>query len=350
MKLLHRLVKYSVICSITVLTVVHSSIPDGKVTHHTLYPLIAQSTAIAQVPSLPGSNETQVPPPSNVVRQGTLESTKVYLDGKELFKIASPLVRDRRNPGNQIPVEVRAKQIEANLERIVNSNVSERKELNPNTPQVLIETINGQPVLFVKNAVQSEAEVLLTVTEADAQYASTTKERLANQWKEILEQELQHALELRQPQALRQHIAVAIKVLCITLVLSLGLSGIWMRLNQHRKQIERRKAAETTTLPIAEPIEVGVERNLEETRSETEQARSPLQGLQRYWGLQQRLQTVRFLQWLLFWALIFTWVIGIAYSLNLFPQTQRIAKKIIIIPIVILLTWFVAGLINRLAL
>jgi small conductance mechanosensitive channel len=111
------------------------------------------------------------------------------------------------------------------------------------------------------------------------------------------------------------------------------LGGAWAGLRHRRKRLEQRQASEITGAPVTTP--------------ETEQERSFFQQLQHYLSLQRRLQIVLFLQWLLFWALVFVWVIAIAYSLNLFPQTQHIARRVIFVPIAILLTWFLAGLINR---
>ncbi|MBF2077115.1 MAG: hypothetical protein IGR76_00975 [Synechococcales cyanobacterium T60_A2020_003] len=54
-------------------------------------------------------------PPAGVEQVGNLEVAPVRFEGKELFKVAAPRVRDRTNPGDQIPVELRAEQIESSL-------------------------------------------------------------------------------------------------------------------------------------------------------------------------------------------------------------------------------------------
>lgn len=62
-------------------------------------------------------------PPDQVKRFGAIEVTMVDFQGQQLFYIVSPTVADRQNPGEQIPVEVRAKQIEANLNWVIAPNV-----------------------------------------------------------------------------------------------------------------------------------------------------------------------------------------------------------------------------------
>jgi moderate conductance mechanosensitive channel len=322
------LLRQLVIYSITILIVMMS-------------PAIDQSLVLGQLPSLTTPSNTQSPP-VGVERRGTLESTWVYLDGKELFRIASPAVLNRSEPSEQIPVEIRAKQIEANLALVVASGgLSGEEVLDPKTLQVLIETVNEQPVLFVKDKNLAEAKVLLTVTDADAQYALVSKERLANKWKKILEQELRQALELRQPEALRQQISTVIKALVTTALLTLMLGIAWAFFGRRKQQLEQRQAAEsalihTQKLATLEPLDA-------------ESGLQFFQRLQYHFGLQERFQIVRFVRWLLFWAIAFVWMIGIAYSLNAFPQTRHFAQKIVIVPIVVLIAWFFMGLINQLS-
>ncbi len=313
---------------------------------------VAMNPAIAlgQLPSLTMPSGTQ-PLPNNVERRGSLESTGVRLDGQELFRIASPAVANRTEPGDQIPVEVRARQIEANLEQLVTGNgLPEGTGLDPKTLEVVIETVNRQPVLFVNDATLAEPKVLLTVTDADAQYALINKTRLASRWQETLESELRQALELRKPEALQQQISTVIKVLGATGLLTLLLGAAWALFDQRKQRLEQRQAAESVLIrtPELTPVEpLDVEPSDSEL-SDLEPKLRWLQALRHHFSLQRRLETVRFMRWLLFWAIAFVWVIGLAYSFNTFPQTRQFAKKIITIPIVLLMTWFFTGLTNRL--
>jgi moderate conductance mechanosensitive channel len=166
--------------------------------------------AIAQIPGLPASSTPQLP--LGVQRSGLLESAPVSLDGDELFRIASPTVYNRAEPGNQVPVEARARQIELNLSQLVAPNPSPEKStsystlLDPETIEVIIESLNNQPVLLVKDAHLVEPRVLLTVTDTDAQYNATTQQELARRWQKILQKGLQKALDIRQPGARKERV------------------------------------------------------------------------------------------------------------------------------------------------
>ncbi|BAU63531.1 MscS Mechanosensitive ion channel [Stanieria sp. NIES-3757] len=322
----NNLLRQFVVCGITIFIML-------------LSPIIASG----QLPSLTTPSETQ-PPPVGVERRGTLESAAVRLDGEELFRIASPTVLNRSEPGNQIPVEIRAKQVEANLVRLIadimDSVRTNEVVLNPKKLQVAIKIVNGQPVLFVNNTALTQPKVLLTVTDTDAQYASIGKDLLADQWQEILERELRQAVELRQPEALREQISTGIKALVVTVLLTLMLGTGWVFLRRRKQKLEQRQLAESSLMQAREPIP--------SQPSELEPQLQLLQRFHHYFGLQRRLEIIRFLRWLLFWAIAFVWMMGIAYSLNAFPQTRQFARKVVAIPIVILISWFLTGLINRL--
>jgi len=312
---------------------------------------IAKSSTIppllGQLPSL--TNPTGSPPlPADVERRGILEATGVSLDGKELFKIASSAIFNRSELGGQIPVEVRAKQVEANLRQLtIASKDSEDGMLDPKTLRVSIEILNGQPVLFVKDATLTEAKVLLTVTDTDAQFYSTTQDRLANRWKEILESELRQALELRQPEALKQQSAEAVRILAATVLSTVLLGSTWIFWGRRRRRLEQQQVAEIAAQPI--PLPAVETSHVETSHVEIAHLENRLfQRLHDYLGLQRRLKIVRFFRWLTFWAIAFTWLIGLAYSLKTFPETRQFADSVIAIPIVILITWFLTGLINRL--
>lgn len=297
----------------------------------------------AQLPSFTTPTTSPQLPPANVERRGTLESVAIRLDGQELFRIASPTVLNRNDPGTQIPVEVRAKQVEANLNQVI-TDVKEAGagDLNPNALQVLIETMQGQPVLYAKDTLLPEAMVLLTVTSADAQYHSVSQRVLADRWQTILEEDLRQALELRKPEALRRQIRSVISTLVATTIATLGLGAIWFTLGRRKQRLEQRqvnqsKVTTPQTQPPSPPGSAQIEPDLE-----------MFQGLRQHFNVQRRLQLVRFLRWLLFWAIAFVWTSGIAYSLSVFPQTRQLARRVITVPIVLLLTWFLTGLVNRL--
>lgn len=309
-----RLLKYVIFAIIVLISTQFATLPGS-----------------GQLPSLVSPDSTQAPP-TGVERQGTLEATWVSLDGKDLFKIASPAVFNRSEPRSQIPVEVRAQQIEANLAQVIEN--SEKQYRDPENLKISVETLNQQPVLLVKDRTIIDAKVLLTVTNSDAQYHATSQGRLAQQWQKILEQALQEALELRQPEAFQQQINKLVKVVITIVLLTAAFYGFWIYCRWRRQQLEKQKLKTSQMQPL-------------ETKN-PKQKRILFQGFQDYLSLERRLQILQLLQWLMFWAIAFVWVSGVAYSLDIFPQTRQFAERVITVPVAILMTWFSTGLINRL--
>ncbi|MEA5448680.1 mechanosensitive ion channel family protein [Leptolyngbya sp. CCNP1308] len=156
-------------------------------------------------------------------------------------------------------------------------------------------------------------------------------------------QELRQAVAQRQPAALRQQFASVAKVVAATLVLSLILFAIRVWLGRYEHRLHQRRTAESAL----------IEAQLHEAR-ETDppphghQDPQLRHGLYQHLKLEHQLQAVRLVRWLLFWGMASLWALSIAYSLNLFPQTRQFAQKMVLAPVVILLTWFVVGLSDRL--
>ena len=86
-----------------------------------------------------------------------------------------------RTTPSSVPVEARARQVEANLQHLIPSRLTEQPVLDPKTLEVIIERVEGYPVLFAQDANIPEPRVLLTATDADAQYYSRSKEQVATQ-------------------------------------------------------------------------------------------------------------------------------------------------------------------------
>jgi small-conductance mechanosensitive channel len=297
--------------------------------------------AIAQMLPLP--SPSNIPTlPAGVEQRGSLESVAITLDGQDLFRIASPAVVNRNEPGNQVPVEVRARQIEGNLQRLLPGSGSSTPPADAETLEVIVNTINGFPVLFAQDATQIQPRALLTVTDVDAQYYAIGKAELAAQWQIILEQELRQAIAMRQPEAIRQQLATAIKILIGMVGATLLLGLLWALLGRRERYLRQREEAEAALINVQEDNPTIA------AKYNPGKKQQALLLLRQYLSLQGRLQFVRFLRWLLFWLIAFIWAFGTAYSLNIFPQTRQFARTLVIAPIVLLLAWFLMGLVNRL--
>lgn len=294
------------------------------------------SPGVAQIanPLSPGNNTL---PPSGVQRVGQIEVTAVTLDGIALFDIASPAVFNRNESGAAMPVEVRARQIESNLNQVVNRSLAliyDNDTINSSSLDVSVEPIGGQPVLFAVGAGLAEPRVLLTVTDTDAQYHGLSQADLADRWQEALRDALRRAVNSRLPEARQRQIRRTLWVLLAGVLLTLALTSIWQLLGWRKNTLEQRQTAQESL-----PIPPGED--------------APRQELQQLFSYQitlaQRLQVVAFFRWLMFWGVAFVWISGIASVLYIFPQTRGYAFGLFSIPVLLLLTWFLAGLLNRLA-
>ena len=300
--------------------------------------MLMASPAMAQFPPLAPGNSNAIPP--GVEQRGTLETAPVRLDGKLLFRIASPAVPNRSEPGYLVPVEVRARQIEGNLKRLLPNPRSDETILTPDNLNITVETVNGFPVLFAESPALPQSRALLTVTDADAQYYSISKEELADQWQDELEQNLRRAVGIRQPEALNQQLRRFFEILAITVGVTLLLGFIWTLLGRREKALRQRRQTQSSFIQASEETDEDL------PTYQTPQAAS--QGINYFLTLQRRLQVVRFFRWLNFWLITFAWTIGTAYALRIFPQTRQLATKLVFAPLVLLIAWFFIGLINRL--
>ncbi|MFM7613722.1 MAG: hypothetical protein ACKO4R_05750, partial [Synechococcales cyanobacterium] len=145
--------------------------------------------------------------PSDVSRLGEIEVAPVRLNGIVLFTVASPTVRDRTQPNTITPVEIRAINIQQNLERSI------KTEFNWGLPQSLIHNNllgrGGAPVVappikpeeVVVTLVQQGEEVvlqvnngqritpikILSVTKWDGDYHGIHVKLLAHQWQGLIQ-------------------------------------------------------------------------------------------------------------------------------------------------------------------
>jgi hypothetical protein len=218
--------------------------------------------AFAQIPGLGAltadKSGTALPP--GVKREGQVEATGVYLDGRQLFEIASPTVLDRSQPGELVPVEVRAKEIEARLQRLLSRDTgagtteagSTATRFDPETIRIQIDTRNGGPVLSASD-VSARPEELLTVTPTDAEYQVATARELAERWRGILQTELRGALEKRQPQATLMRLLRLAGILVVAILATFLLSRFSARLGRRKDALlQQQQEAEQATASQAE--------------------------------------------------------------------------------------------------
>ncbi|MBD1912601.1 mechanosensitive ion channel family protein [Leptolyngbya sp. FACHB-16] len=304
--------------------------------------LTIPAVALAQFPPIQTDNNQ---PPTGVVRQGLIEVTDLELDGRDLFTIAAPTVYNRADPGTQVPVEERARQIETTLRQLTaRAPEGERSPsqthvtvLDPESLKVFYETVNGLPVIFADDDYLAEAKVLVTVTNTDAEYQGIPRNTLAERWQDILQKRLYESLRNRQPDAFRAQMKRALALAIAILVLSLLFLFLRRVLGKRKEAMEALQVNQATG-------------NTAEIRLDGTEVPWPLRfgRPQQQLSLQRRLQLVSLFRWLMLWLVGFVWVVGVAATLYTFPQTRGLALSVVSTPALILGAWFMTGLLNRL--
>lgn len=287
-------------------------------------------------------------PEHSVQRLGNVEVAPVEFEGAEIFMLASPTVWDRTQAGNQLPVEMRAKQVEANLNRVIEGSFIHGQQdgvltnFDPKTLQVSIVSLNDVPVIVAGDSYHSQPLKLVTITYIDADYNGQPVNTLAEQWRSIVYQRLYAALMERSPEALslRGNLGESLMMLGLTLAASLVL---WL-LQLPLKRLNRRLRSQQTAIaiePDLDPI-ASSEQGLLQLQTHF------LDAFQRQIGLQQQRNLIGFFRWLLAWGQVAVWIAGLAAALAVFPWTKHYALQLLATPTLLLLIWFLTSWINRL--
>jgi moderate conductance mechanosensitive channel len=311
--------------------------------------VLSGSAAIAQAPSSPIS---PLPSPlrqleTNLTQlNGLLDSSSpelsrglIWLDGRKLFVIAAPALKDDAPQTETLtPIQSRVQTIEDRLNQVVQAG------FDPDSLRVSIETDSSsrQPVIYLRYSRQGKPQVeeLMTVTSLDAQANGMSASDWAEQIQVIVESALLNAQRERQPSHLRQQGLWAGVILLGVGLLTLGLSR-WQR----RLQIQRHNLSAQTQIDKAQ-IAVAPLQSSPETATET----ATLLQQQAANRRKQRVNDIkrRFLQI----AQILVWGLGSFAILGLFPQSRWLRPVILAwvqVPLRLLIVLLITYLVIRLS-
>ncbi len=319
-----------------------------------LLSLLAFALAIGWIPAAPGQLPIPSPtslnssnPPAGVERYGAIEVATVNFNGEPLFKVASPTVRDRSNPGNLIPVEERVDQIEANLNRVIEDDVSfshrgitAKTNYDLETLQVYASTLNNENVIFVKDKDHPEPLNILTVTQSDAAFYGQPIDDVTEFMQRKISTSLREALKERTRETLDEQLRRALPIFLGMVIVSLLVFLLQRFLNLREQALREREAAEAAQ--TGPPPSQTTGKPVSEARQMSFQV-----ALRRQFNLKRRRSLVAFLKWLAFWAQLTVWVGGLGLILALFPWTRPLSVQLLRIPLNLLLVWFVTGLLIR---
>lgn len=327
------------------------------------------TSASSQIPSFGESPSTELKlPPSGVSRYGALEVAWVRspISGDNLFQIASPTVLDRGNlEMSQMPVEVRAKNIEdllwlettrfrENAFAQLFNPVTQSDKPETRSAQVIISTLKNLQVLQISNSANSRPLTISTVTPADTDFYSETPEQLAQQWKEILENEIAAIKTIYSPQFLQQRLQQTAAIL-LGIILLTGLFGsLYWKIGSKQKRLTAQYAAEVeaaaSTQPPAPQVDIlptGIQSQSQAKQIELSKSRQFFHLLGQQFHLANRLDIYKFARWFLLWLMILVWYLGVYVITTRLPILMQWSNKVLTQPLNLILIWFLMSLMMR---
>ncbi len=294
-----------------------------------------------------------------IERLGNVEVMPVRFEGRELFTLAAPTVWDRGKPTQQLPVEVRATQVEANLNRVIEGSfLRDAKDgiltnFDPKTMQVSVVSLNDVPVIIASDSYHLQPLKLVTVTYIDADYNAQPVAELAEQWRSLIYQSLYSALLDRSPDALRLRGKLGESLLALALMLgaSLVIRLLQIPLRRRNRHLRMQQTA-LIAEHLADSGQISGQEPAPATNKVTENDLLALRSrfvamFEQLQQLRQQRQVVGFFRWQLAWGQVVIWLAGLSLALGLFPWTRQYLS-LLAMPIALLAIWFGAGLVNRL--
>jgi moderate conductance mechanosensitive channel len=287
--------------------------------------------------------------PNEVKQVEEVETSTVRLNNVPLFEIVEPPQLKHNQKEGKAPIG-RVQQLEHNLKRLVepdpnpirrqkNSSVT---NFDPKTLNTQLSTLNGETVLLAYDLYHAQPLKLLTVTQLDAEYYGVSVQQLAQEWQQLLQTHLKQELEDRQPRALQSRAVESFGIVVLAGICS-AIGYLMQRfLMSHYQVLHARRIADANiqaeTFPdISDP---------DRTFSNIQQQRI-IVTLHHLFGLEERLTSNGFLQWLLTWFQAILWILVSVYICWNFPGTREYTQYVLGVPITLLFIWFLTGFVNR---
>lgn len=268
-----------------------------------------QSGNTANPPSQPAPKPTvnRLVPNQLVVASEPVDAAPIYLDGRTLFRISAPPVKEQR------PAEARAQEIQQRLNTII-QQIAKKGVNHPPSVTVSIDQASNLPIVSVND------QQLLTVTNLDAQlhsYASPST--LAQNFAEALRTAFQRYAQERSPKFLQRQAQKTVGMLVAALFLQLGANRTVARLRRRQSRLTSAKThlgISRTRNPVVETQAAGG------LNTVFDQIKARLDNHQKRklnetaWGLLSLFQV-------LLWASSLLWI------LSLFPYSRWLATLLL---------------------
>ena len=275
------------------------------------------ASAGAQVPGLPVPSPQGSGLGAGVRREGIYLTAPITVDGAVVFRVATQQIA-----GNKIDIETRVDLIEGAIATVLaqEGNVRGAPTIyDPETLQVRVQTVDGQPVVVASDKRHPAAIAIATVTASDAGLARQPAADVADSWRTKLEGSLLTALQIRQPNRLRQNVRDLSIVVAILLAFSALLAYLVRRIRNYAARIRA----------LEPPSDGDTEVAAFEARRDS------------------RLSLAKAMASTIVWILVLLWFGTAIWALLLFPVTAPLGRQTLQTASVIAGIWIVAGLVNR---
>ena len=282
--------------------------------------------AHSQIINLPEAVQQQ--PSIDITQVGNLDIGKVRLDGKLLFRVATPTPEDTGSSKSRSPIERRVKTIEFHLSDIV------QRGFDPNTLKITPSKLGNQTIIVASDKDWGPRNVL-SVTHYDVELDEPgTIEQIAEGWSKIIKEALLQAWEQRQPKYQKQQIPFVLGVLTAILAGSFGIKKSQDLRNYIRQTLEQRQRdLEATESNPSKPI---TSDSSVDAASLPIPQEKPRHRLARYFpqlSLDQQISINLIVRRVLFAVQFVLWLGGIAIILQRFPQTHASGDWLLRVPL-----------------
>ena len=262
---------------------------------------------------------------------GDIEFAPIHLDGFALFQIASPHFSPSEPAlnDNLSPIQRRVQRIEANLYHLINLG------FDPKTLDVRPSILNNLTVIVASDGAELAQQVILTVTEIDAQIDPSSVEELAQRWSQIIRTALIESQQTRQPEARKRQFlsmtAIALAMVLLSLLLMRSQKFLKKRFHTFQKKLKEEIAS------------VSDRPSQEETLNDHlfPQPLTLLAAFRKQANLQQKLTLNIWLRRLERIGLLSIWFGGITMILYIFPETRLGGRSLLLIPLRIFIIWLI---------
>jgi small-conductance mechanosensitive channel len=258
----------------------------------------------------------------------------ITLDGRNLFQVAVQKSTASDSIEAQNPIQKRVQAIEKTLDRIIAIG------FEPDSLSVNIKSLNNQTVIIAQDNQQLSQQVILTVTQPDAQLAQQPIPDLAEEWTGIIRKNLIQAwkerLSVNRKKDVIQGAKIAVGMLTASLTITAIQKGLKRRYQNLKDQSKKDSELHSNYLSdqffsaLSIPLSFG-------------------KSLSRKLKLERRLDINLLLQRLLQMAQALVWIGSIAWILSLFPETREQGKWFFSLPLQIITIWVTVTLANQIA-